>query len=88
MILTKMWTEFKAKFIEVDIYFNYYWFNGNKGETISSRLGRRIKYYNCYPCKLFCRGILWVLGPFANNKNWFRHCKESIQKEYIAKENR
>lgn len=77
-----MFKKLLAWFLKFDKQVNHYLLGGNKGETISSRLGRHIKYRNCNWCKLFCRGFLWILGPIAKNKNWFRHCKESIQSEF------
>ena len=70
----------KKFFIRIDMFLNYA-LGGNKNETISSRLGRKIERDGCLPCKLFCRIFLLPLGIIFN-KNAFRHCRESIQEEH------
>lgn len=65
--------------IKKDIQFNEF-LGGNKGETISSRLGRHIMRDNCFLCRLFCRVILLPLGILINRD--YKHCRDSIQKRY------
>jgi len=65
----------------IDVEINYYLLNGNRFETISSRLGRLIKRDDCKVCTLFakvlCRIVLaplaWILGQGTH------HCTKSIQ---------
>jgi len=70
--------------LKADKWINYVILRGNKGEYISSRLGRHIKRDDCFACKFFCRVILLPLGLIFN-KNPFRHCVESIQTKYVKK---
>lgn len=53
---------------------------GNKGETISSRLGRHIENRNCWPCRIFCRTVLLPLGILLDRD--FKHCRKSINEKY------
>ena len=69
-----------------DVWINVHIFKGNEGETISSRVGRKIERYDsCLWCRIFCRLVLFplslVLMLFGNQKT-FKHCREFIQKEY------
>lgn len=71
-------------FLDLDIQLNEF-LGGNKGETISSRLGRKIEDKNCWTCRIFCRVylipvsiILWLRGK---GFHW-KHCREYIQEEY------
>ena len=63
--------------IKLDIWVNVYVFKGNEGETISSRLGRKIEDKDCMWCRLFCRTILLPLAILLRNKD-LKHCKDSI----------
>ncbi len=66
---------------------NHEWFKGNKGETVSSRLGRVIERDDCFVCtwsaKIFCRlglaPLAWILGQGSH------HCVKSIQPEFREK---
>lgn len=71
-------------FIKIDIIINEYLFNGNRGETLSSRMGRRIQRQRkegtkCRWCQFICRV---VLKPLAKMLGQEKHCEESIQDEF------
>ena len=57
---------------------------GNKGETISSRLGRYIedssRPLRGWVARVFCRTVLLPLGLLLDN-NW-KHCRKSINEKY------
>ena len=57
---------------------------GNKGETISSRLGRYIKddsrKLRAWASRLFCRTVLLPLGILLDRS--FTHCVDNIQDEH------
>lgn len=72
VIFEKIWQWLKAKDIQLNEFLG-----GTKGETISSRLGRHINRDGCILCKVFCRVPLIFLG--------WKHCKKSIQDEYVGK---
>lgn len=48
-------------------------FGGSPYETISSRLGRKIKDRQCKPCKILCKVLSWFF-----NEDY--HCISSIGK--------
>ncbi|MDA3832505.1 MAG: hypothetical protein PF495_03835 [Spirochaetales bacterium] len=60
--------------IRADMWLNYH-AGGNRGETISSRWGRRVVRDQCLLCKIFCRTILLPLG--------LKHCVKHIQAKYV-----
>ena len=66
---------------KLDVQANYKLLNGNEGETISSRLGRKIERDDCVSCRVFCRVVLFPLAVLLRNKH-FKHCRDSIQEEY------
>jgi hypothetical protein len=72
------------KLEEWDIWINVHIFKGNKGETISSRLGRYIenksKPVRGWMARIFCRTVLLPLCLILDN-SW-KHCRENIQKKY------
>ena len=79
-----MFNKIAWKLVELDIWINVHWFNGNEGETISSRLGRYIEDKSRpargWAARIFCRTILLPLGILADN-SW-KHCRENIQERY------
>lgn len=60
---------------------------GNKGETISSRLGRYIedksKPARAWLSRIFCRTVLLPLGLLIDKS--FTHCRDNIQDEFKDK---
>lgn len=77
-----MWSKLWQWLYDKDVQLNKL-LGGNKGETISSRLGRHINRDGCILCKVFCRLILLPLGAVLNKD--YRHCKKSIQTEFERK---
>lgn len=71
------------KLLECDIWLNEK-LGGNKGETISSRLGRYIEDKSepvrGWMARIFCRTVLLPLGLLLDN-SW-KHCRESINQKY------
>ena len=65
----------------ISSWINYNLLNGNKGETVSSRLGRKIERDNCFTCRVFCRTFLLVLAVIFRNKD-LKHCRDSIQEQF------
>lgn len=72
-----------SKLRNLDIWANER-LGGNKGETISSRLGRYIEDDNHkvrgWASRFFCRIGLLPLGIFID-KSW-KHCRSSIDKRF------
>ena len=67
--------------IKLDVWINVHVFRGNEGETISSRLGRKIEDKDCMWCRIFCRTILVPLAIVLRNKD-LKHCRDSIQDKH------
>ena len=65
--------------IRLDIWINVYIFRGNEGETMSSRMGRKMQRKDCKWCHFMCRVVLKPLALLFGQK---AHCVESIQEEY------
>lgn len=69
---------------QLDIWLNHKLFNGNEGETISSRLGRYIEGDNIWKewsAKIFCRTVLLPLAFIMRDKDW-KHCREHIDERF------
>jgi len=69
--------------LELDKWVNHELLKGNEGETISSRLGRKIEREDCFWCRFFCRVSLLPLAIFFEQGG--KHCRRSIQNEYREK---
>jgi hypothetical protein len=66
--------------IRLDIWINVHIFRGKEGETISSRLGRKIEDKDCIWCRIFCRTFLLPLAIIF--KQGGKHCRKAIQDRY------
>jgi hypothetical protein len=60
---------------DLDIWINEKIFRGAPGETISSRLGRRILRGDCWLCRRFCR----LLDLIFKRKKHCQHAAEKVK---------